>query len=132
MVSRNFSIFGLCVMCTALLGCERQISFSNDVQPILTANCVVCHSGTAEGSSASGLSLADYDGVMRGTRFGPVITPNSGVSSNLYLVVAHKTSQEIHMPPHGDKALAQGRGTPLSENEIEVIRTWIDQGAQNN
>ena len=132
MAMRKLSILGFCVMCTTLPGCEREVSFAADVQPILTANCVVCHSGSAEGNSASGLSLVDYDGVMRGTKFGPVVTPNSGVSSNLYLVVAHKTSEEIHMPPHGDKALAQGRGEPLSESETEIIRAWIDQGAQNN
>ena len=132
MVFTRSMLFGFCLVCTALSGCEREISFAADVQPILTANCVVCHSGTAEGNSTSGLSLIDYDSVMRGTRFGPVVTPGSGVSSNLYLVVAHKTSEEIHMPPHGDKSLAKGRGTSLTENEIETIRTWIDQGARDN
>jgi len=28
--------------------------------------------------------------------------------------------------------MAEGRGEPLSEDEIGIIAAWIDQGAQNN
>jgi hypothetical protein len=50
----------------------------------------------------------------------------------MYLVVAHKTASEIHMPPHTDDALAEGRGVSLTEDQIETIRLWIAQGAKNN
>jgi hypothetical protein len=48
------------------------------------------------------------------------------------MVIANMTSPEIHMPPHHESSLAEGRGAPLTEDEIEIIGTWIDQGAQNN
>ena len=53
-----------------------------------------------------------YDSVMKGTNLGSVVIANSSASSALYLVVTHKTSPEIHMPPHHKDALAEGRGIP--------------------
>lgn len=118
----------------ALFGCgqEKAVSYSADVQPILDANCVECHDVAAEGVATSGLNLSDYEGVMKGTRLGPMVVPNSSESSSLYLVIAQKTSPEIHMPPHHESALAEGRGAPLTDEQVATIKAWIDQGAQNN
>ena len=56
----------------------------------------------------------------------------SSIASTLYLIVSHKTAEEIQMPPHHPKAWAKGRGSPLSRNEVATIAAWIDQGAQDN
>ena len=128
----NFSRVGFLALCIGLVGCDRDVSFADDVQPILVASCISCHDKSAEGYETSGFSLSDYDSVMKGTNFGPVVVPNSSMSSTLYLLVAHKTSPEIHMPPHHEDALAEGRGISLSEEQLETIRAWIDQGAQDN
>ena len=76
--------------------------------------------------------MADYAGVIQGTKYGPVVVPGSRMSSSLYLVVAGKTAPEIRMPPHNDESFAQGRGVMLSAGEIEKIGLWIDQGARDN
>jgi hypothetical protein len=36
------------------------------------------------------------------------------------------------MPPHTDDALAEGRGISWTDEQIETLRLWIEQGAQNN
>ena len=128
----RFSKAGCLALCIGLVGCDRDVSFADDVQPILVASCISCHDKSAEGYATSGFSLGDYDSVMKGTNFGAVVVPNSSMSSSLYLLVAHKTDPKIHMPPHHDDAFAEGRGTSLSEAQIETIGAWIDQGAQNN
>jgi len=116
-----------------LSGCgQTVVSFSADVQPIFQEHCIECHNITGEGVAASGFSVHNYASVMKGTNFGPVVIPGSSISSTLYLTVAQKTSPEIHMPPHHYQALAEGRGTPLSDDEIGIIEAWIDQGAQDN
>ena len=132
MVSANVLRVGVFVLCIGLLGCERQVSFADDVKPIFLASCVECHNESAEGYASSGFSLVDYDNVMKGTKFGPVIIANSSISSTLYMVIASKTSPEIQMPPHHENSLAEGRGAPLTKHQIEVIGRWIDQGALNN
>lgn len=116
-----------------LFGCgQGEVSFADDVQPIFTTNCVSCHSGSGEGASMSAYLMTDYDEVMKGTTFGPVVVSGSRMSSSLYLVVAGKTAPEIRMPPHNDESFAEGRGVMLSANQIETVGLWIDQGAKNN
>lgn len=132
MASKICGIAVVCALPMGIFGCERQVSFANDVQPIFREHCVECHGEAGEGSAQSGLSLLDYDSVMSGTRFGPVVVPESSMSSALYLVVAQKTAPEIQMPPHHQQALAEGRGDALPEDQVEVLRAWIDQGAENN
>lgn len=124
---------GILVLSMQLLGCTRsEVSFSSDVQPIFEKHCIECHGSSGEGIMASGFSVSDYDGVMRGTSFGKVVVPGSSMSSALYLVVAQKTAPEIHMPPHHTEAWAEGRGSPLSADDVAIIGDWIDQGAKNN
>ena len=132
MLSTSLFKVGACAICVGLFGCERDVSFAGDVQPILLASCVECHDKSAEGYAASGFSLEDYDSVMKGTNFGAVVVPNSSMSSSLYLVIAHKTDPAIHMPPHHENALAEGRGPALTAEQIDTIGTWVDQGAKNN
>lgn len=123
---------GTALLLAGLAGCEREVSYTADVQPIFDSYCVQCHTASGEGAAASGFVVDNYDTVMKGTNFGPVVVPGSSMSSSLYLVVASKTDPKIHMPPHHDEALAEGRGFALSRTNIETIGTWIDQGAKNN
>ncbi len=116
-----------------LLGCSpAEVSFSSDVQPIFEQHCIECHDSSGEGITASGFSVHDYDGVMKGTTLGKVVIPGSSMSSTLYLVIAQKTAPEIHMPPHHSEAWAEGRGSPLSEQDVGTIQAWIEQGAKHN
>lgn len=114
-------------------GCsQQQVSYSKDIQPILTSSCVQCHTGSGEGSKKSGFSVDDYNSLMQGTKFGPVVVAGDSVSSTLYRLVSHKADPEIHMPPHGELSLAEGRADPLTKEQTEIIKLWIDQGAKNN
>jgi hypothetical protein len=133
MSTTHLYIAGILALGMQLLGCEQKVvSFSADVQPILESECLECHDRAGEGVAASGFSVRDYASVMKGTDLGPVIIPGSSISSTLFLVIAQKTAPEIQMPPHDPQSLAEGRGSPLSEDEIEIIATWIDQGALDN
>lgn len=132
MANSSWLRIGIFILCIGLFGCDRPLSYASDVRPIFDASCVVCHDNSAEGIATSGFSMADYDGIMKGTKFGPVVVPGSSISSSLYLVIAGKTSPEIQMPPQHENAWAKGRGTPLTDKQVEVIAAWIDQGAQNN
>jgi hypothetical protein len=132
-MNNRHSILSLLVI--ALLvgaGCTRQVSFSQNIKPILDAKCLSCHDGTGEGSTQSGFNVKTYDSLMVGTKLGKVIVPGDAVSSTLYRLIAHKASPEIHMPPHGGQSLAKGKGEPLAQGEIDTIKLWIDQGAKNN
>ena len=126
----SIGVFALSVQ---LLGCgDRGVSYSADVQPIFQERCLECHDGAGEGIAASGFGVNDYAAVMKGTTLGPVVIPGSSISSTLYLVIAQKTAPEIQMPPHHAEAWAEGRGSPLSDEDVGTIAAWIDQGAKDN
>ena len=115
------------------VGCgQQQVSFSKHVKPILDAHCLDCHDGVGEGSEKTDLILTSYDSMMKGTKYGAVVVAGNSVTSTLYRTVSHQTATKIQMPPHHKTALAEGRSEPLSEKDIETIKNWIDQGANNN
>ena len=121
-------------------GCAREISFKQDVYPILQKSCLSCHSVGSEGYAASGFSVESYESVMKGTKFGPVIVPGSSISSTLVILVEHKADPSINMPRSTKRALEKHNKflkgwkepVPLPSEQIKLIRAWIDQGAKNN
>ena len=108
-------------------GCSRDeppVSFNADVQPILQARCIECHEPGQAGYEASQLRLASYDDLMQGTRYGPVVVPGDSLNSALMILVEGRADPSIKMP-HGDVR-------PPTFGEIEILKAWVEQGAQNN
>lgn len=131
MFKANLSIISIVTILVFMVGCSRQVSFINEVSPIFKESCVSCHD-SGEGAKNSGLVLTTYESLMEGTKFGPVVIPESAISSTLYLVISHKVDSKIQMPPHHKDKYAMGEGAALSKDDIEIIKIWIDQGAKNN
>lgn len=122
MTVKNTALAALVMFLMLGAACTRDVSFQEDVKPILGA-CRSCHIPGTDGYKASGFSVDTYEGVMKGTKFGAMIEPGSSVSSSLVILLEGKADPAINMP-HGKR--------PLPEKEIDTIKTWIDQGARNN
>lgn len=104
-------------------GCsDKTLTYQTNIKPILDANCIECHVPGGKGFNKSGLLLDSYDGLMKGTRLGPVVVPGSSVSSTLYRLVSGQADPSINMP-HGMAA--------LPDADVAAIGAWIDQGAKN-
>lgn len=101
----------------------RKVTYTDDVAPIMQKHCAACHRDGQQGAKASGLLMDSYESMMKGTSFGPVIHPGSAMASSLYILISGQGKLTITMP-HG--------GQPLSNEEIETIRTWIKNGAVEN
>jgi cytochrome c553 len=118
-------LFTLSALAVAVLqtGCgEKALTYQADVKPIIDANCVSCHVPGGAGYEKSGLRMDNYEGLMKGTKFGAVVVPGSSVGSTLYRLVSGKADPSIRMP-HGQAA--------LPDADIATIAAWIDQGAKN-
>jgi len=102
---------------------QAQQSFAEDVMPIFRGRCVSCHQPGSDGFEKSGLDLTTYAGVMKGTKFGPMVIPKDPESSNLMLLLDWRASAELRMP-HGKKK--------LSTCDRDTIRSWIREGAKDN
>jgi len=71
------------------------VTFDKDIGPILKATCVRCHSGDR---AQARLSLDTLEGVMKGTRQGPIL--KAGDSANSLLVKAvSQLDPQTAMPP---------------------------------
>ncbi len=82
---------------------------------ILRGNCTPCHGGLV---ANSGLDLRSRDAILKGGSRGPAIVPGKAEASKLYRFAAHL--EEPHMPP----------GKPLALEQLNVLKAWIDSGAE--
>jgi len=116
----------LALMLIALAGCksEEKVSFSQDVKPIIDKYCIECHQTGGEGLAASGFNLEDYAGVMKGTKHGPMVIAGDSAGSNMLVLMEGRADPSISMP--------HGKMEGANSKELETLRLWIDQGANNN
>lgn len=84
------------------------MSFANDIQPIINLNCLGCHSGS---NVSGGVELDDHPGVH-----------TVALSGQLLGAITH--SQGYKPMPNGQPK--------LPDCKIAKIRNWINDGAQNN
>jgi nitrate/TMAO reductase-like tetraheme cytochrome c subunit len=86
-------------------------TFESFVGPLFESKCTVCHSGS---SAQKGLDLSSYAGVMEGGESGPAIVSGDSAGS---LLVQVQSDQHF---------------ATFSEDELEVIKNWINNGAPEN
>ncbi len=120
---------GAMALLAIIAGCTKQVSFKNDIHPILQERCMSCHAPGSPGCLTSGLSMATYESLMKGTKFGPMIIPGNSLDSNLLRLVKHQADPSIAMPrSHTPGAPSEW----LKPEQISLIETWINQGAKDN
>ena len=68
----------------------------------------------------AGLSLDNYESVMKGNLDNTVVEAGNLIDSYLYEVVTLDEDDDMFMPP---------KGGPLSTEQIDVLR-WIEEGAK--
>ncbi|MGB5259906.1 MAG: c-type cytochrome domain-containing protein [Gammaproteobacteria bacterium] len=101
----------------------QKATYADDVAPIMQKYCAECHVAGQQGAEATGFLVDSYESIMQGTRSGPLINPGFARTSSLYILISARDKLTVNMP-HGKD--------PLSAEEIETIRVWIDNGAVEN
>ena len=115
------------LMATCLASCAtgHRVSYQQDIYPILETNCFACHTPPqGAGYVKTGLNLQAYDTLMQGTLYGPVVIPGNSQQSTLNMLVEGRADPSMRMPHNRDH--------PLTDRETEILRLWVDQGANNN
>ena len=107
-----------------MVGPVEDISFADQVQVIFNQSCggAGCHVS----SSQSGVNLSTYDDVMNsvGEQYNrEIVDPGNPDESPLVDKIEPAPEHGQRMPFDRD---------PLSEQQIRVIRTWIEEGALDN
>ncbi|MGH7951818.1 MAG: c-type cytochrome domain-containing protein [Limisphaerales bacterium] len=98
------------------------VTYAADIKPIFDATCVKCHDSAKKPKAH--LALDSLAGILKGSRDGKVVIPGNSAKSDLVLSVAHAGNDP-------DTFMPKGRGAKkLSDEQIGLIRAWIDQGAK--
>ncbi|HWP44841.1 MAG TPA: c-type cytochrome domain-containing protein, partial [Blastocatellia bacterium] len=95
---------------------SRKVDYKQDIKPLLAQHCYSCHGPDVQ---QAGLRLDLRQNALRGGDYGPVIKIGDSASSKLIRRLVDGDGG-MQMPPTG----------PLSDDEIGLVRAWIDQGAE--
>ena len=96
---------------------DPRVDFAREIQPIFQERCMGCHGSQTQ---LHGFRLDRRSDALRGGDSGvPAIVPENSSGSLLLRYVAG-LDPEVVMPPEGP---------PLTGEQVELLRRWIDQGA---
>ncbi len=111
------------VLVTFVLASPRSLDaaaepdFARDVQPLLARHCWECHGPSKQ---KGGLRLDHRLGALTGGDGGPAIKPEQGTDSLMIRRILGEEGPDKRMPP---------KGSPLSTESVDLLRRWIDAGA---
>ncbi|GAA0879050.1 hypothetical protein GCM10009119_20180 [Algoriphagus jejuensis] len=111
-------LIGVTLIAFFFFGNEKEVDFSTEIKPILNKHCITCHGGVKQ---SGGFSILFEEEAFALNESGlPAIVSGSPNSSELIKRLTH-SDPELRMPYER---------TPLSEEEIDLLKTWIKQGAK--
>src|ERR1051326_9228529 len=119
-VSGCFSIFGAAENQPSDAKAGPKVSYYREVRPILQANCQGCHQPA---KTKGGYVMTEFKRLLAGgDSEGAAIVPGHSDKSAILKMIT---------PQDGEVRMPKGK-TPLLENEIALITSWIQQGAEDD
>jgi uncharacterized membrane protein len=91
------------------------------IQPIFKKKCETCHNPS---KMKGDLRMDTFEFLKKGGEHGKIFVEGKAEESELIERILLPESDENHMPPKGK--------TQIDENEIVLLKWWIDNGASEN
>ena len=101
---------------------EEKVDFNTQIKSILSNKCIACH-GPDEEHREAGLRLDTFDGATEDLGGYAALIPGDADDSEMIFRMGLDSDDEEIMPPNG-------KGDPLTEEEIELFSKWINQGGK--
>ena len=97
------------------------LTWNGNVWPALSSSCQSCHSGAV---TQNGFDLTDTDQLLNGT----------STNGNPYVIVGNPDSSELVWRLEGTNSMVRMpfNAGQLSSEKIQMVRDWIDEGAELN
>ena len=92
--------------------------FEDLIYPVFEEKCIACHN---EKQEYGGLNMSKYENIIKGGNSGLGIQKGNPYRSLIYKRVSMSQNESNFMPP---------AGTPLSFDQVAVLKWWIDNGAK--
>jgi len=131
-------IFGILIVCIfTLLSCKDQtnqsntsniifpdslVSFSKQVEPLFQQTCIAggCHGGSQPAANLN-LEIDAWHSLIN--YLPPIVLPRNGNNSPLVMYIDGSNRRSPRMPLNSQ---------PLTTNQINGVKKWIDEGAKPN
>lgn len=98
---------------------EEMLIYGDVIVAFMDKKCMSCHN---ENKAKGGLILTSFEDLVKGGKGEhPSLVFNSSKESEVYRRVTLPINDDDFMPPKGK--------TPLNENEVSLLKWWIDNGA---
>jgi hypothetical protein len=106
---------------------KKKVDFATQIYPILEKRCVECHATAYVENGRTkkpkgGVVLDSKDGITTSKR-GKLVVAGKAADSILVESICLPADDEDRMPP-------PKKGDPLSKEQIDLIKSWIDDGAE--
>jgi formylglycine-generating enzyme required for sulfatase activity len=101
----------------ALAQAAERVDFEKEIKPILELQCLSCHGAE---KPKGDLRLDTRANAMIGGENGPSIVVGKPEESSLFTLTVLPPDDDDIMPPKGE---------PLSKQQTDALRHWIEQGA---
>lgn len=105
------------------------VSFQNDVMPVLTARCVMCHMDGAEQANLSLFPEAWSHLVGVPSTQSPLKRVEAGKPEQSYL---YRKLMGTHLDAGGSGLRMPLQQDPLEPAFLDLLKQWIEQGAKQN
>ncbi|UBM58030.1 DUF1553 domain-containing protein [Marinilongibacter aquaticus] len=117
---KSFSFLSVLFLVCCAFSCSREkpVDFSSQIKPIINAKCISCHGGVKKQGGFSLLFEEEALAKLKSGNYG--IVPGDASASEM-IKRLHSEDPEERMPYLEEK---------LSDEEIELLTRWIDEGAQ--
>ncbi|MDI1312691.1 SUMF1/EgtB/PvdO family nonheme iron enzyme [Prosthecobacter sp.] len=103
----------------ALLSAVEKVDFNKQIKPLLEGACTHCH---GEKEDKGDFRMHTLEDMKKGNENGPGLTPGDLKKSAIYTTLLLASDEDMAMPPKKEGM--------LEKSQIEVIKTWIEQGAE--
>jgi hypothetical protein len=118
LVLTGFVLVAISLVAFSIFSSEQQIDFNSQVKPILNKKCIACHGGVKQ---QGGFSVLFREEALANTKSGkPAIIPGNPEDSE-FIKRLMSDDPEERMPY---------KHPALSNDEIDILSTWVKQGAK--
>lgn len=112
----------LLFVCLNGFAAAQTVSYSKDLFPLVKSKCLKCHEKDDENPNSYAMDNVDL--IKKSGRAKDMIVPGNAENSYLIKKLLPNPPKGAQMPIFSKKK--------LTEEEVDLFRRWIDQGAKDN
>lgn len=97
----------------------KGLTFDKDIKPLFEKSCFKCHGAEKQKGK---LRVDSLEATLKGGENGASVVKGDSLKSSLIVSISGLDPDTVMSP--------EGKGEPLTKEQVGIVRAWIDQGAK--